>query len=64
MKREFKGFAVLAVLFAFFAFCGALLMSVENCPHFYHLMGAIQILISLIILGSMAIIFALKYGED
>jgi len=64
MKREFKGLALLAVLFTFSAFCGALLMSVENCPHFYHLIGAIQMLISLIIIGSIAIIFALKYGED
>ena len=64
MKRGFKGLALLAVLFAFSAFCGALLMSVDNCPHFYHLIGAIQILISLIIIGAMAIVFALKYGED
>ncbi len=64
MKREFKGFAVLAVLLVFFVFCGALLMSVENCPHFYHLVGAIQIIISLILLGSIAIVFALTYEED
>ena len=64
MKRGFKGLALLAVLFAFSGFCGALLMSVDNCPHFYHLIGAIQILISLIVIGSMAIAFALMYGED
>ncbi len=64
MKREFKGLIVLAVLFAFSAFCGALLMSIDNCPHFCHLVGAIQIIISLIVMGSIAIIFALKYGED
>lgn len=64
MKRGFKGLVVMAVFFAFSAFCGALLMSVDNCPHFYHLIGAIQILINFIALGSVAIVFALMYGED
>lgn len=64
MKNLVKWILILAAHFLFSAFCGAALMSVDNCPRFYHILGAIQVIFCLMVLGSMVILFALKYGED
>ena len=64
MKNLVKGILILAAHFLFSAFCGAALMSVGNCPHFYRILGAIQVIFCLMVLGAMVILFALKYGEE
>lgn len=64
MKNWVKGILILAAHFLFSAFCGAALMSMDNCPHFYHVLGAIQVTFCLMVLGAMVILFALKYGEE
>lgn len=64
MKNWVKWILILAAHFMFYAFCGAALMSVDNCPHFYHILGAIHVIFCLMVLGAMVILFALKYGEE
>ena len=58
-----KAIIIIIIQFLLSAFCGAALMAADG-SHTIHIVGCISLVYNLILLGSLFIVIALKYGED